>query len=72
MTSVQPRCVSSSASAHPTIPAPMITTFFDIYLTLSVGLNAFRIMKQHLFVLNDKPMLMQKGQARQVPAPSCT
>mgnify|MGYP006206834845 CR=1 FL=1 len=30
VTSVQPRCVNSSASAQPTIPAPMMTTFFDI------------------------------------------
>ena len=72
MTSVQPRCVNSSARAHPTIPAPMITTFFDIYKHFRLGFYVFRIMKQHLFVLNDKPMLMQKGQARQVPAPSCT
>jgi len=29
-------------------------------------------MKHTYFILNDKPLLMQKGQARHVPAPSCT
>jgi len=29
-------------------------------------------MKHTHLILNDKPLLKQKGQARHVPAPSCT
>jgi hypothetical protein len=43
VTSVQPRAVSSSARAHPTTPAPTMTTFAPGMGQLPAGIHGFQV-----------------------------